>query len=506
MPESVTIHSYTPKAKQARFHADGHKCRLFGGARGPGKSRALLEEAIAVCTIDDRTGQYRKEAKGLNALILRTSLTDLEGSIIMRFRESEWFMKGGAKFNEQKKLVTFPNGATLKFGYASNKKDLQQYLGHEYAFIGIDEAGLVKEFDSFISLLGCLRCPIKDVKCRIALTANPGGPGHNWLKAMFVSGIPAPGMEPQQYNRNDYSYIPANYLDGIYADDPDYLANLKSQSKAVQKAWIDGDWDVIAGSYFDHWNLPTMTFANGTLERQPWWKIWISIDWGFKHYCAAYWHCMDDAGNVFTFKELVFASVVPNSEHDPIKHNKGSRAVAQLIADKCKGMRIETIYLSPDAKQKRDADAHPVIAQMGEVFAANGLPYPTVATDDRAAGWLLMYQLLASGEWKISDQCNEAIAALPSLMTSEDKKDDVLKTASIADDCADSLRYGILSHLQGRKSRKPDHIAKDEFLKTQPNVQARYMADLRWQEVQEKARARVKAMGRISGQKRFRRP
>jgi phage terminase large subunit len=486
MPQTSTTETYKPCKMQAKFHADPHTCRLIGGARGPGKSRAGLEEAIRVCTMDD-TGAYRKDAKGINALILRTSLTDLEGSIISKFRESPWFIQKLCKYNEQKKLVTFPNGATLLFGYAACTKDLRRYLGSEYAFIFWDELGLVPDWRMFISLMGCLRCPIKGVKCRIAGSANPGGPGHAWLKAMFIDKRPAPGMEPHQYVPSDYSYIPGTYLDGPYKDDKEYLAKLKAQPSAIQKAWIDGDWNIVAGAYFNNWNLPTMTFPWTELHREDWWKVWISIDWGFKHHCAIYWHCIDDNGFVKTFKELV----IGNAE------NQGSKWIAQRIADASSGLHISTIYLSPDAKQRRDADAHPIVEQMGAIFTANGLPYPVIATDDRSAGWLLMYQLLNSREWKISDACKEAIAAIPSLMINPDKMEDVLKTNSIADDVADALRYGILSHLQGRKAHKPDNVAKDEHLRAMPSIQARYMADLHWQERREKELRKRQMIGRI---------
>src|ERR1043166_2908722 len=124
MAKPLQIKTYIPRLKQIRFHADPHKFRLFGGARGPGKSRALLEDGISACNFqpDGKGGAaYRTNGTGLNAIILRTSLTDLEGSVIAKFKESDW-TKAGAKYQEQKKLVTFPNGATLRFGYAANEK------------------------------------------------------------------------------------------------------------------------------------------------------------------------------------------------------------------------------------------------------------------------------------------------------------------------------------------------------------------------------------------------
>jgi hypothetical protein len=487
MAKPLQIKTYIPRPKQIRFHADPHKFRLFGGARGPGKSRALLEDGISACNFqpDGKGGAaYRTNGTGLNAIILRTSLTDLEGSVIAKFKESDW-TKAGAKYQEQKKLVTFPNGATLRFGYAANEKDLAQYLGQEYAWVGWDELGLVPSYRMWVNMMGSLRCPIPDVFCRMAGTANPGGPGHAWLKNMFVLGLPAQGMEKQQYNRADYSYIPANYLDGPYANDKEYLANLLAQPLAVQKCWIDGNWDVVAGSYFDCW-VESCVLPWKTVPHQPWWKTWISIDWGFQHHFAVYWHCLDEDGNVYTFKEYVDRKI-------------GSRLVAQNICDYSKGLKIDTIYISPDADGKRD-EVHSIKQQMDEVFVENGLVSSTPAAtgpNSRPSGWLLMYQLLKSGEWKIADHCKEAVAAMPTLMINPAKPEDVLKVDTVADDVGDALRYGIYSQLQGRVSKKPDAVAKAEHLAKQPSIQARYMADLKWQEMKAKERSKMRQIGKI---------
>src|SRR5580700_5033249 len=92
MALSVQVSNYKPYDRQLAFHLSPAKFRLFGGARGPGKSRSLLEEAFMVClTEPDAKGgrKYRKDAQGIHAIILRTSLTDLEDSIISKFREQE---------------------------------------------------------------------------------------------------------------------------------------------------------------------------------------------------------------------------------------------------------------------------------------------------------------------------------------------------------------------------------------------------------------------------------
>jgi phage terminase large subunit len=494
----VGVSTYKPFPAQMRFHSDPRKFRLFGGARGPGKSRAILEEGIAACNFipDGKGGSvYRENAEGLNALVLRTSLTDLEGSVISKFKESDWFKKGVAKWSDQKKTATFPNGSMLKFGYAANSVDLAQYLGQEYAFIGWDEIGLAKDYKMFVELMGSLRCPIPDVVCRMAGSANPGGVGHAWLKAMFVDGKPAPGMEPHQYKREHYSYIPATYLDGPYKDDQPYLDNLLMQPKAVQRAWILGDWNIVAGAYFDCWSMiddPSadppqidMTFDPLWLEseRKSWWDVWISIDWGFQHHAAVYWYTLDSHGNCYTFREIVVKK-------------QGSRALAKAIIENSRDLSIDAIYLSPDAKSKHDYDANSIKQQMDDIFLDSDLPCTTIASDDRKAGWLLMHQMLSSGQWKIGRNCREALAGLPTLMINPANIEDVLKVDAIADDVGDALRYGIFSR-RASFSVKPRAVRRQETLAAAPNMQAMYMADLRLKEQEEKKAKQFSNIGRI---------
>ncbi len=67
---------YEPFPKQREFHASPAKYRLFGGAAGPGKSKALLMEAIL----------QAHEHAGANTLLLRRTFPELEQSLLLYFR------------------------------------------------------------------------------------------------------------------------------------------------------------------------------------------------------------------------------------------------------------------------------------------------------------------------------------------------------------------------------------------------------------------------------------
>src|ERR1700691_2668789 len=67
---------YKPFPRQTQFHQSEAKYRLFGGAAGPGKSKALLMEAVA----------QANEHAGVETLLLRRTFSELETSLLTYFR------------------------------------------------------------------------------------------------------------------------------------------------------------------------------------------------------------------------------------------------------------------------------------------------------------------------------------------------------------------------------------------------------------------------------------
>jgi hypothetical protein len=104
-----------------------------------------------------------------------------------------------------------------------------------------------------------------------------------------------------------------------------------------------------------------------------------------------------------------------------VTHRTPPRELArEIIARSVSGAesaseRIDAIYLSPDAFARRTDEAS-MADQMGDVLAGAGFPRPVPADDDRVGGWMLMYQMLDSGEWLLTENCIELIRTLPTLV------------------------------------------------------------------------------------------
>jgi hypothetical protein len=287
---------YEPFPKQKEFHASRAKYRLFGGAAGPGKSKALLMEAIL----------QAHEVPGANTLLLRRTFSELEQTLLLYFRRDiprELYKS----YNESKHVVTWWNGSTTRFGYCQSEADVYQYQGAEFLFIGIDELTLFT-LRQWQFLTSRNRCPVPGAFPCMAGATNPGNIGHAWVKSLWIEKQAASGMEhPEEFDASDYDFIPARVTDNpIYAGDANYLKTLRALPSHLKRAFLDGDWDVYAGQYFDHFDCARHVVRAEQIEWKPWWPRWISIDWGFEHPAAVYWHAQTPAGAApFPQREVV---------------------------------------------------------------------------------------------------------------------------------------------------------------------------------------------------------
>jgi Terminase large subunit, T4likevirus-type, N-terminal len=277
---------YEPFPKQKEFHASPAKYRLFGGAAGPGKSKALLMEAVL----------QAHERAGVNTLLLRRTFSELEQSLLLYFRRDiprELYKS----YNESKHVVTWLNGSTTRFGYCQSEADVYQYQGAEFLFIGIDELTLFT-LRQWQFLTSRNRCPVPGAYPCMAGATNPGNIGHAWVKSLWIDKQPASGMEhPEEFDASDYDFIPARVSDNpIYAGDEHYLKTLRALPSHLKRAFLDGDWDVFAGQYFDRFDCSRHVVRAEQVDWKPWWARWISIDWGFEHPAAVYWHAQLPAG------------------------------------------------------------------------------------------------------------------------------------------------------------------------------------------------------------------
>lgn len=397
------------------------------------------------------------ESSGVDTLLLRRTFEELEDSLISKFRR-EVPREMYQSYNESKHVVRWHNGSTTRFGYCRNESDVYQYQGAEFLFIGIDELTLFT-LKMWLFLTSCNRCAVPGTFPNMAGATNPGNIGHEWVRKLFGCAGPgermekgaAPGMEAETYDPRDYAFIPALVSDNpIYANDAGYLKTLAHLPKFLREAYLKGLWNVFAGQYFDIWDPAVMVERPEAWELKPWWPKWISIDWGFEHPSAVYWHTIDDSGRTLTYREFVRNRMAPRE--------LAKKIIALSLGSDAGGEheKISDIFLSPDAFAHRTDEAT-IAEQIGDELSRSGhLPRPSRADDDRVGGWMLMYQMLQSGHWLIGQNCKELISRIPAAIRDEKHVEDIAKFDAVSgeggDDPLDSARYGLKSrHSPGRK-------------------------------------------------------
>src|SRR6516165_2980214 len=85
-------------------------------------------------------------------------------------------------------------------------------------------------------------------------TGNPGGPGHQWVKARYIDPAPFGWRVIKDEGGLERIFIPSKVTDNSYLG-PDYIARLKaSGSETLVRAWLEGDWNIVEGAFFDCWS------------------------------------------------------------------------------------------------------------------------------------------------------------------------------------------------------------------------------------------------------------
>ncbi len=109
--------------------------------------------------------------------------------------------------------------------------------------------------------------------------------------------------------------------------------------------------------------------------------------------------------------------------------------------------RIVAAYLDP-ANFKDIGDGHTIADQLNEVFDPWEITCER-ASNDRLGGWQLLYRMLRTGEFEITDVCPRSFEALRTRMHDDARPGDIRKIAGDPlDDVADETRYALYTFVQ----------------------------------------------------------
>lgn len=435
---------------------------LFGGARGGGKSYGVLGHFLAKA---ERTVRHFKKRSEFNGILLRRTLPELEDMI----SKAHKIFSGLATWHEGKKIYIFPKdgpygGATLKFRYLERDQDAERYQGHEYQWVCIEEAGNFPNPSPINKMRACLRSA-EGVDCYFLMTANPGGPGHNHLKAGYIDPSPAgvPFKIKIEVNGKVIEtwrmFIPSRLQDNkiLMDNDPAYLARVVASTNGqawLAKAWLEGDWNIIAGGMFDDvWDERIHVLRPFKIPRS--WTIFRSFDWGSSRPFSIGWWAEADgtacqladgsyrtfpAKSLFRIDEWYGWNGVPNTGLKMLE-----RDIAKGILSK---ERINGWNVSPGPADTMIFDQRNGSA-LADDHRAEGVIWRPAdkGPGSRVTGWqALRARLLASTESNMEhpglyvfDHCRQFIRTVPTLQRDKRNTDDV--DSDTEDHVGDETRY-----------------------------------------------------------------
>jgi hypothetical protein len=277
------------KGPQSEFVASEVFEVVYGGARGGGKTDGVLGEFALHAT---------QHGAGARGLLVRRTRTALEPTIA---RAREIYRPQGAAWLDGKSRFQWPNGARLYCKHLDNDADADLYQGHSYTRVYIEELTQFPNPGPVDKLKATLRSP-EGVRCAFRATCNPGGAGHNWVKARYID--PGPRVITPEVFQNPFTgqavvlermFIPARLTDNrkLLERDPLYVARLQQTGSAeLVRAWLEGDWDIVEGAFFDRWSSANII---APFAIPGFWLRFRSFDWGYAApFSVGWWAVVSD--------------------------------------------------------------------------------------------------------------------------------------------------------------------------------------------------------------------
>lgn len=426
---------------------------LYGGAAGGGKSHLMRAAAIAWCIA----------VPGLQVYLFRRTFPDLwknhmEGPSSFPALLGEWIVAGYARINYGDKQVIFSNGSKIHLCHCQHEQDVLQYQGAEIHVLLMDELTHFLEsqyrFLRGRCRLGALVLPEgqRGRFPRVLAGANPGGPGHSWVKAAFIDSASPLELSPQPPAEGGMirQFIPARLADNptMTDSDPNYADRLAGLGRPeLVKAMLDGCWDIVAGAMFsDVWGGVVVPYRVPLAS----WRVFRAFDWGSAKPFAVGWFAECDGtatpdgwcpkkGSLYHFAEWYGASK-PN---EGLRMNDADVARAILEREKSLGLRVLAGPADTAIFAKQNGDS---IADVHGRLGVGWLPADK-GPGSRVAGWSHLRRLMGAAGRKpqeeaglfIADTCRHACRTLPALPCDPRNPEDVDSDAE--DHIADMVRY-----------------------------------------------------------------
>ena len=456
---------------------------FYGGERGGGKSDYQIGYQ------EDGVLRYGNKWRGIMFRKTYPELEELQSRAMQVFPDSGGIYKTqpSAEFPFSN-CWYWPTGASVKMRFIEHERDYGRYHGHQYTGISFDEVTEYATPSGLLKMLSTLRSPY-GVPCTVRLTGNPGGIGHGWVKERYIrNGAFNPYTDPDSgFTR---MFVPSKTADNVILlkNDPKYRDRIKAATggnEALRKAWLEGDWNIVAGAFFDCWRQTKHVIRPFAIPEH--WMRFRSGDWGSaKPFSIGWWAVVSDEHRTEEGVILPRGCMVRYREWYGIKKNDAGQkqynvglkltaeAVAEGIAEREKGEKIQYGALDPAAFSE---DGGPSIAErmlMSHRILWDRADNARVARRGALGGWDQMRsRMIGEDEDRpmvvCFSTCEDSIRTIPIQQHDEGNVEDIDTDGE--DHASDEWRYACMSRpyvkdAPGQPAPKfPQHQTIDEIIK-----------------------------------------
>jgi hypothetical protein len=399
----------------------------YGGSAGGGKTDALLVAGIV-------TGLTWP---GCHVGVFRRTYPELEGPAGVVERSHD-LLSGWAHWDAGHRRWVLPGGSMLQFCHVHREADVYRYQSTQFDALLVDEATHLTEFQMQY-LRTRNRATVDGARPFAACASNPGNVGHLWFKRAFLD----PGAPEQAHSVQvegtaiSHEFIPARLRDNRILErrDPGYRRRLEAQPKNIQRALLDGDWDVFVGQVLTEWSRDIHVVRPFLIPEE--WPRWRAVDWGYAAPWCCLWLAQDpETGQRAVYRELYRAGLTDPEQAEMIRQTTGA------------GERVLDTLADPSMWAAKTTGARTTTT--AEVYRKGGVPLRK-ADNDRIGGLRRVRDALAVGprgaaERKmpgvvVFETCANLIRTLPALVYDPVVVEDVNSDGE--DHAYDALRYGL---------------------------------------------------------------
>lgn len=381
---------------------------LYHGARGPGKTVTQLMR------FKRRVGWgygpfwrgviFDREFKHLADLVAQSK------RFFYAFEDGADFLSSASEYK-----WVWPTGEELLFRHIKKIEEYENYHGHEYPYVGWNELTKYATPDIYQKMMSVNRSsfvpklhtpmrrildakrnsqgvyevyatedelPLPEIPLEVFSTTNPSGPGHNWVKRLFIS-CAAPGeivkREVEVFNpktQQDEKIVKTqvaifgSWRENTYLP-PEYIAELESISDPnLRRAWLYGDWNVTAGGALDDL-FDSKIHVLPTFKVPKNWRIDRSFDWGSTEpFHVAWWAEANGEEMILPDGKLfcpVAGSLIMVAEWYGSKEIGTNKGLKMSAADVAKGIRDREIGWMQTGLFKTQPKAGPADNQISNV-------------------------------------------------------------------------------------------------------------------------------------------